>query len=47
MAEGEERVEIGEDERAQWEEPQLDVTPLKEAMSTFSGTGADGAFNYS
>ncbi|HEX8121141.1 MAG TPA: hypothetical protein VF549_07735 [Solirubrobacteraceae bacterium] len=47
MLDSDERTENHEDEREQWEEPRLDVTSLKAAMSTGLGTGTDGPNNYS
>jgi len=47
MADSEERAEIHDDEGEQWEEPQLDVTSLKEAMSGSQPSPNDGVVNYS
>jgi len=47
MTETHEAPDVSADEREQWEEPELVVTSLKEAMTQFGGTGSDGTFNYS
>jgi len=48
MSEPQERPDVRADEREQWDEPELVVTSLKDAMNSTVNVGSnDGRFDYS